>query len=368
MNAERLHVFQQKIANENGTFAFVQSKENLFYLTGFRTDPHERLIGLFVFPEDVFLIAPKMEEELVRAVGFNEKVVTYSDAENPWQKIAHVVNKKTLVGDTVFLEERTVPYARVLELQKLQPSAHINDCESMLMNQRLLKSADERSSMRRAATLADEGVRAGVNALKNGVTELEVIAKIEYDLRKQGVREMSFNTLVLFGENAASPHGVPGERTLAPGEAVLFDLGVVFAGYCSDITRTVFYGEPSTKMRTIYETVLGAQRAALAISKPGTVLGQIDAAARSVIKEAGYGDYFPHRVGHGLGVDVHEFPSLNETNTDRLQAGMTYTIEPGIYVPALGGVRIEDDVLVTEESHECLTHYPKELTIVPASP
>jgi Xaa-Pro dipeptidase len=207
-------------------------------------------------------------------------------------------------------------------------------------------------------------VEVGVAALHEGVTEMEVLAKIEYELKKKGISQMSFSTMVLFGEKAGQPHGKPGLRKLQHGDFVLFDLGVVLDGYCSDITRTVAFGDLDEKRREIYDTVLQAQLKALEASKPGTRIGDLDVIARNHITEAGYGDNFPHRIGHGLGIDVHEFPSMSDNNDGVLREGMTYTIEPGIYIDDIGGVRIEDDVYVTADGHETLTKYPKELQII----
>lgn len=175
---------------------------------------------------------------------------------------------------------------------------------------------------------------------------------------------MSFSTMVLTGAKTADPHGSPGLTEIMPGDFVLFDLGVVLDGYCSDITRTVAFKKINDEQRRIYETVLGAQHAALAICNAGTRIGDIDQAARNFITNAGYGEYFPHRIGHGLGIDVHEFPSMSENNNDLLQEGTVFTVEPGIYIPNVGGVRIEDDIVVTKDGYTSLTSYPKELIIV----
>jgi Xaa-Pro dipeptidase len=212
--------------------------------------------------------------------------------------------------------------------------------------------------------MADFGVEVGVKALKEGITEMEVLATIEFELKKKGIREMSFSTMVLFGEKAGDPHGNPGNRTLKAGDFVLFDLGVMLDGYCSDITRTFVYKSATEKQKEIYNTVLQAELASLEASKPGNRIGDLDQIARDIITNAGYGEQFPHRIGHGLGINVHEFPSMSHLNDGTLVKGMVYTIEPGIYVPEIGGVRIEDDVLVTEDGFETLTKYPKELQII----
>lgn len=170
--------------------------------------------------------------------------------------------------------------------------------------------------------------------------------------------------MVLTGTNGALPHGTPGDTKIKKGDLVLFDLGVVHKGYCSDITRTVAYGEISAEQEKIYNTALKAQLAAIEKVKAGVPAKEVDLTARNIIKDAGYGDYFPHRLGHGLGASVHEFPSITETNEMALQENMVFTIEPGIYVPGVAGVRIEDDIVVTKDGYEILTEFPKELTYV----
>lgn len=220
------------------------------------------------------------------------------------------------------------------------------------------------AAIREACSLADYAIEVGCSEIKEGKTELDVLAAIEFALKKKGITAMAFSTMVLTGANGASPHGNPGLTKIKKGDLVLFDLGVVVNGYCSDITRTVAFGDINDKQKEIYDTVLKAQLAAISASKPGIKCSEVDFAARSTIEKAGYGDYFPHRLGHGLGISVHEYPSLTETNDLLLEKGMVYTIEPGIYVPGVAGVRIEDDVVVTENGVEILTKFPKELQII----
>lgn len=170
---------------------------------------------------------------------------------------------------------------------------------------------------------------------------------------------MSFDTMVLFGDHAASPHGTPEKEKLVKDEYVLFDLGVIYNHYCSDMTRTVKFGTPSEEAQTIYNIVLEAETNAIEAIRAGVPLQDIDKIARDIISDAGYGDYFPHRLGHGLGLEEHEYQDVSSTNSNLLEAGMVITIEPGIYVPNVAGVRIEDDILVTENGYEILTHYDK---------
>ena len=363
---KRLNDMTDWLIEHQQDFAYIHSPSNVFYLTNFHCEPHERLLGLFIVPNhEPFLVCPGMEVSQAREAGWTYDIIGYSDSEQPFDFI-HEALKARGVQDPqqASIEKATLAYERAEELQKRYPGLSFQAAEDALNELRLIKDESEIEVLREAAALADFGVETGVKALREGITEMEVLATIEFELKKKGIREMSFSTMVLFGEKSGQPHGNPGQRKLKKGDLVLFDLGVVLNGYCSDITRTVAYGDVNEKQKAIYETVLRAQNESLNISRPGTRLGDIDLAARNVITEAGYGDYFPHRIGHGIGIEVHEYPSMSEKNDSLLQVGMTYTIEPGIYLPEVGGVRIEDDVLVTEKGYETLTKYPKELQII----
>ena len=343
-----------------------QTRANVYYLSGFDTDPHERLVAVFLFPEaDPIFVCPGMEVNQVKDIFTEGEIIGYSDTEDPWIKIKQAFLSRGVAPAKIAIEQNT-PWSRVKTIQELFSSAELVDVDNAILAQRIIKSEEEIKLLRAAARLADYGVEAGISALREGVTEMEVLAKIEYELKREGIREMSFSTMVLFGEKAGDPHGNPGDRKLKKGDAVLFDLGVVRNGYCSDITRTVFFDHVKEKDQLVYETVLEAQEASLQECKPGGTIAQLDKSARQLIAERGFGDYFPHRIGHGLGIEVHEFPSLNDQNETPLKEGMTITIEPGIYIPNELGVRIEDDVLITVDGYETLTIYPKALTIVPS--
>ncbi|WLR51148.1 Xaa-Pro peptidase family protein [Bacillus tianshenii] len=363
---QRLQILKQWLQAENVDVAFLNSTENVFYLTNFYTDPHERLMGLFVFKDaEPIMVVPGMEAGQVKDAGWKDEVIGYADHENPWDLVKASLEKRNMKKvDNVAIELEVLSYGRSQSLLSLFPDAKVLSVEDKLNEMRVVKDENEIAIIRKAAELADYGVQVGVDALEEGVTEMEVLAKIEYELKKKGIREMSFSTMVLFGEKSGQPHGNPGDRKLKAGDFVLFDMGVVLDGYCSDITRTFAYKTVSDKQREIYETVLKAQLASLEASKPGARIGDLDTVARDVITASGYGDYFPHRIGHGMGINVHEFPSMSHLNDGTLKEGMVYTIEPGIYDPEIGGVRIEDDVLITKDGYETLTKFPKELLII----
>lgn len=344
---------------------FLTSTESVFYLSGFYSDPHERLLGVAVFQEkEPFLICPAMEKEDAKKAGWPYEIIGYSDIENQWEIVQKAVSKRVNKVTQMGIEKEHMNVERYEELTKLFPGTSFVSAEEKLRKLRMVKDKKELSTIKEACALADYAIEVGCSEIKEGKTELEVLAAIEFALKKKGVTAMSFSTMVLTGTNGASPHGNPGQTKIQKGDLVLFDLGVVVDGYCSDITRTVAYGNINDKQREIYNTVLKAQLAAVEASKPGVTCSEVDLTARKIIADAGYGEYFPHRLGHGLGISVHEYPSLTETNDLLLEKGMVYTIEPGIYVPGVAGVRIEDDVYVTENGVEILTKFPKELQTI----
>ena len=350
---------------ENGLdAAFLTSTENVFYCSGFYSDPHERLLALAVFPDaEPFLICPGMEKEDAKNSGWTGEILGYSDVENPWEMAGQAVSKRGITVKNLAVEKEHLNVERFEKINELFHTPSLTAAEEKLRLMRMVKSEDEMKKIREACRLADFAVEIGSSEIKEGRTEMEILAKIEYELKKAGVSQMSFSTMVLTGTNAASPHGNPGDTAIKKGDLVLFDLGVVFEGYCSDITRTIAYGSLNGKQQEIFDTVLRAEEAAAAAVKPGVSCADIDRIARSLIADKGYGEYFPHRLGHGLGISVHEYPSLTETNPLLLQEGMVFTIEPGIYVPGTAGVRIEDDVYVTADGAEILTKFPKRFTV-----
>jgi Xaa-Pro dipeptidase len=362
---ERLTRLSEWLRQEDIAFAFITSTPNVFYLSGFHTNPHERLLALLVFQEEEpVLVCPNMEVQQVKQTGWSGAIIGYDDTENPWEFIHKHLQKQTITLHKIAIEKEHLNVERFEQLKQITGEALFVSAEDKLHQLRMIKDQQELKILKQAAELADFGVEVGINAIKEGATELEIIAAIEFELKKKGVKEMAFSTMVLTGNKTASPHGKPGLENIQKGDLVLFDLGVVLDGYCSDITRTVAFQSISNEQKDIYETVLKAQLAALDVCKPGEMIGNVDNAARKIISDAGYGEYFTHRVGHGLGIDVHEYPSMNGLNKSPLQPGMTFTVEPGIYIPEIGGVRIEDDVYITESGKEILTQFPKELLII----
>ena len=229
---------------------------------------------------------------------------------------------------------------------------------------RAVKDETEIALMRRAGAVTDEAVRAVVARGLVGRAERDVAWDLHAEYHRLGADGEAFAAIVATGDHGAQPHALPGERVIRAGELVVIDTGARVDGYCSDITRTFAAGEPSEELRRVYDVVLAAQQAGLAAVRAGAHgRSDVDAAARAVITEAGFGERFGHGTGHGVGLQVHEAPSLGRTRGDRLEAGMVCTVEPGVYIEGLAGVRIEDTVLVTAGGHERLTTSPKELQV-----
>ncbi|MGB8955487.1 MAG: Xaa-Pro peptidase family protein [Tumebacillaceae bacterium] len=340
----------------------VTSPFNVVYLTGFFCNPHERFMALCLQADGgATLFVPTLEKEAAEQSGFAH-IVTVSDTDDPMDKVREVVGSAP--QGPLAVEKQHMTVARYEQLQTVFGKGESVAAEDLLVDMRLRKDEAELAIMKRAAEIADRAVEAGIRAIEIGKTEQELVAVVEETMKALGATGPSFKTMVLAGEKSALPHGVPGDRAIQQGDFVLFDLGAIYQGYCSDITRTVVVGEPSDEQVAIYEAVLSANLAGIAATKPGLPAKVVDMAARETIGAFGFGEYFTHRVGHGLGIEVHEHPSMHGNNEQPMVPGMVFTIEPGVYVPGLGGVRIEDDVVVTENGVEILTAYPKELQVI----
>jgi len=227
-----------------------------------------------------------------------------------------------------------------------------------------VKEAWELAIMRKAQDITDKAFAEVLPRIKVGMTELELQAELIYCLYKNGATGLAFDPIVVSGPNTSLPHGVAGERVIQEGDFVTMDFGASYNGYCSDMTRTVAVGFATEEMKKIYNTVLEAQLAGLAISKAGVIGKDVDGAARKVISDAGYGPYFGHGYGHGVGLEIHESPSPSGRNDQPMPVGAVCSAEPGIYLPGKFGVRIEDVCIFLEDGHENITHSPKNLIIV----
>lgn len=362
--SDRIQKVRGELHNLGAEAALITSPLSVAYLTGFVCDPHERFMGLLLQETSAVLFVPSLEQGKAEAVlsGADSAagdIIGIQDTENPYEKIKQSVGSVPL--SRVAIEKE---YMRVTQAEHMQSAVSADgftDIGGYIARMRSQKSPEEVAKIRAAAELVEEVLAEGLKRVARGVTELELVAELEYLMKKKGAAP-SFETMVLAGANSALPHGVPGAAEVQEGGFLLFDLGVFKDGYCSDITRTFAVGEASAEMENIYHTVLAAEEAAIRAVQVGSPLAEVDRAARRLIDEAGYGSYFMHRIGHGLGMEIHEYPSVHGANEEKMMAGMVFTIEPGIYVPGVGGVRIEDDIHVGPAGAEVLTSFSKALT------
>ncbi|TDM10606.1 M24 family metallopeptidase [Macrococcus lamae] len=352
MQTEKINYLKQQLTKLNVDALWLTNPENINYFTGFLSNPHERLLALLITHDHKTLFVPKMEMQAAEAV-FDGSIIGYLDTENPYKL-------QTFSFERIAIESEHLTVKRLEELKSNFSMMEYVSIDQTIKDVRNIKSADELEILKTAAKYADQAVEIGVKALTEGISETAVVRLIEAEMMKiDGISAMSFDTMVLFGDHASLPHGTPGNRALKTGEYVLFDLGVVYKGYCSDITRTVAFGETAPLHNQIHAIVTEANNRAIQLVKPGVRIADCDAAARDYITEQGYGEQFPHRLGHGLGISVHEFPDISSANDDVFKEGMVFTIEPGIYLEGEVGVRVEDDLVVTSNGYEVLTHYPK---------
>jgi Xaa-Pro aminopeptidase len=242
----------------------------------------------------------------------------------------------------------------------------IQTVAAMIETLRAVKSSDEQDAIRRSVVLNSKAYGRALKQFRVGMTERELAARIGFEMRKLGAEGESFPAIVASGAHSALPHAEPRDTAIGAGQLLLVDMGASLDGYASDMTRMAHVGKPGRKARELYAAVLEAQLTALEAVKPGVMAGEVDTAARVVLKRLGYGEQFRHSTGHGLGLEIHEMPRLGAKSEIRLEPGMAVTIEPGAYLPGFGGVRIEDTVLVTESGCEVLTPTSKELVVLAA--
>ncbi|HEL2219514.1 TPA: aminopeptidase P family protein [Streptococcus suis] len=354
----KLHHVKSYLEANKMDLAIFSDPVSIYYLTGYHSDPHERHMMLFVMPDhDSLLFLPALDvERAVATVDF--PVAGYMDSENPWQIIKSKLPQKSFSAISAEFDNLNLTRYHGLQSIFSQP---FSDITPLINTMKLIKSRDEIEKMLVAGEFADKAMQVGFNNISLDVTETDIIAQIEFEMKKQGISKMSFETMVLTGDNAANPHGIPSTNKIENNALLLFDLGVETLGYTSDMTRTVAVGKPDQFKKDIYNLTLEAHMAAVNMIKPGVTAGEIDYAARSVIEKSGYGEYFNHRLGHGLGMSVHEFPSIMEGNDLVIEEGMCFSVEPGIYIPGKVGVRIEDCGYVTKNGFEVFTKTPKEL-------
>ncbi len=345
------------VLNEDLQGLFLTSRYSRMYAAEFDIAEGYAIVskaGCRYFTDSRYIESAQKNIQGFEVLEFNAKK-TLSDLLN--QSIAEFG-----IGTLGFEEE----YLTVAELDsfKLRLKADFTPAQSLINPFRGSKEAWEIDRMREAQRITDAAFAEVCPRIKEGMTEKELAAELIYCLYKNGAEGLSFDPIVVAGPNSSMPHGVPGDRPIQKGDFITMDFGVIYQGYCSDMTRTVALGYATEEMQKVYDTVLKAQLAGIAMTRAGVSGAEVDGAARQVIADAGYGAYFGHGYGHSLGLEIHEAPNCNPRNQEPLPVGAVCSAEPGIYLPGKFGVRIEDVVVVEENSCSILTQSPKDLLIL----
>lgn len=339
----------------------------LTHLTGLHFHLMERpVVLLYAKDQDPAIVLPELELQKVTALPYKLQVFPYPENPSEWDSaFRRATQALGLDGKRIGVEPRQL---RLLEFRYVRagaPESDYPDASEVLSSLRLRKDQTEVEAMRRAVKIAQDALEATIPLIKIGMTEKELSSELVVQLLKHGSDpEMPFAPIVSGGPNAANPHASPSERKLQGGDLLVVDWGATYDGYISDLTRTFAVGEVDDEYKKIHEIVQEANAAGRAAGKPGVPCANVDKAARDVIESAGYGEFFTHRTGHGIGMEGHEEPYMRGDNMQLLEPGMAFTVEPGIYLPNRNGVRIEDNVVITETGADVLSDMPREIRVV----
>ena len=361
MNMERAGRVLDNLEDMGMSQVLVTDPMSIWYLTGYWNLPYERFYALYLARTDGGVKTVMFCNRLfpdATATGCEIKV--FDDTEDPIPLVVETCDGSSPLGVDKVLAARWL-----LPLMDAHAASEFRLGSPAVDLARSIKDASELDLMRAASATNDKAMEWLRSQLREGVTEHEIASGLLAEYRRLGAQEHSFTPIVSFGANAADPHHEPDETQLHRGDLVLFDVGCKRDSYCSDMTRTFFFGaEPSERDREVYETVRRANEAAEAIVRPGVTFAEIDLTARRIIEEAGYGEYFTHRLGHQIGLEDHEPGDVSSAHDEPVRAGQCFSIEPGIYLPGEMGVRIEDLLIVTEDGCEVMNSYPKELAVI----
>lgn len=367
MTEARIERLQQLMTRHKIDTIAINPGPTLTYLTGLQFHLMERpTVMLYQKGHKPFMILPELESAKLANSRLKMHTVPFSDDPSTWQEAFRAAFKHmNLEGVRIGLEATRMRFMEMNYLQTAAPTARFISADQIFGDLRVVKDENEIKNMRRAVEIAQQALREVLPMIKQGVTETVIAGELTIAMLRAGSDpELPFSPIVASGPNSANPHATPTARKLEPGDLLVIDWGARVNGYCSDLTRTFAIGNLDPELEQIYSTVLQANIAGRAAGKPGLAAGEVDRAAREVIGQAGFGEFFTHRTGHGLGMEAHETPYIFAANTEKLEPGMTYTVEPGIYLPNKGGVRIEDNVLVTQDGAVSLSDFPRELTIL----
>jgi Xaa-Pro dipeptidase len=363
---DRLERVRAWMESEDATAAYVSDPVSIGYLSGFSSEPHERLLALVVREGAAVLIVPGLEQESAAGAARGVEVRAWQDGSDPWREVSAALDGTVKAAGRLAVEKSHLPLAAWERLQAIAGAdATPLDVAPTIRAMRARKTPEELALLERAAGITDQVTLHALAMAEPGRSELEISAEIGLLVAQAGAR-LSFETIVGSGPNTALPHLRPSARQLRAGDLVMIDCGAALEGYKADITRTVVLGEPDQRQQEVFDAVLEAHDAAASTVRAGVTAGEVDEAARGVIRAAGLGDFFIHRTGHGLGLEAHEDPSLDPGSATVLEAGMVVTVEPGVYIAGWGGVRIEDDLVVEERGSRSLTRAERRLKPLPA--
>jgi Xaa-Pro aminopeptidase len=367
MSTTRLRRLQDSMQDKGFSAIAVNAGPSLTYLTGLHFHLMERpVVIVFTLHDDPTVILPELEQVKLDHLPFPAKVFTYGENPAAWPKVFDdALRKLDLGGGRVGVEPGRL---RLLEYNYLRPGSggtEFVDGSEILAALRSVKDDQEIGCMRKAVTVAEAALEATLKMVKIGVTEMDIAGELFLQLVRHGSEPtLPFSPIVAAGPNGANPHAQPSTRQLAAGDLLVIDWGASYGGYISDLTRTFAVGDIDAEAANIHRLVQQANAAGRGAGGPGISCAAVDRATRQVIDAAGYGQFFTHRTGHGIGMECHEEPYLRGDNSQLLAAGMTYTVEPGIYLTGRNGVRIEDNVLVTATGAESLSSMSREIRVV----
>ena len=335
------------------------------YLTGAEHYVLERpIVSFYSLDQEPVAVIPELEISLFQRHAEPPRIISYSDAEGCQSAFRAALNAIGSRGKTIGVDGLHMRFFEGEIIRQAAPDATVVDASAPLAELRLIKDEVEIACLRRAIEISEAALQATLAEITVGMTEIEAAAILEGQIRELGGEGLSFGTILHAGGNSALPHSGPLAYRIQSGDPLIVDFGARYGGYCADITRTVFVGAASDEQREFYSVVQAANEAGRLAAKPGVTAESVDIAARQVIIDAGYGDLLRHRTGHGIGLQAHEAPYIVEGNTRVLAPGMVCTIEPGIYRIGEIGVRIEDNILITEDGSESLTSFPRALLVI----
>lgn len=353
MRWKRIDNVRREMAERGMSSLIISDPMSIYYLSDIYIEPGERMLALLIKPDKVKLyvnaLFPVEKQQGLEICVLNDGLEPTIELSNDVSGVVGV-DKNWPSRFLLALMDRT-------NIKPIIGSPAVDIC-------RMHKDALEMDEMRKASLGNDRVMERSILELREGMSEREFAAVMSRIYEEEGMPRVAFEPLICFGENGAYPHHETGDDHLKPGDSVIIDTGHRWGMYCSDMTRTVFFKSCTEEQRRVYEIVDRANRAAESIARPGVPLSKIDAAARDVITAAGYGEFFTHRTGHGIGIDVHEPPDVAASNSQLAEPGMVFSVEPGIYLPGKFGVRIEDLVAITEDGCEVLNHHTHDLMII----